>query len=104
MPLSASDRARLKREQMRKLIQNISYGTGLQTFLSNPRNISQLTHQEIADYIIDRKQHTVLAENLENFRNLSNDTKSALIKNGLAQQVQAHEESFGETDDTLFAG
>lgn len=95
-PLSGIEKARKKRQQLSKLMQAMSYNpASVQIFLNNPRNHDMLTHEEIATFMMQKRQHGTLAASLGSFKNLSTDTKTDLIRKGFKGQVKMNEHAFG---------
>jgi regulation of enolase protein 1 (concanavalin A-like superfamily) len=54
-----------------------------------------LTHEEIATFMMQKRQHGTLAESLEAFKNLSTDTKTDLIRKGYSGHVARNAQAFG---------
>jgi hypothetical protein len=95
-PLTGIEKARKKRQQLGKLMQAMSYNpASVQIFLNNPRNHDLLTHEEIATFMMEKRQHGTLAASLGSFKNLSTDTKADLIRKGYKGHVVRNEHAFG---------
>jgi hypothetical protein len=95
-PLTGIEKARRKRQQLGKLMQAMSYNpASVQIFLNNPRNHDMLTHEEIAMFMMQKRQHNTLAASLGAFKNLSTDTKTDLIRKGYGGHVKQNEHAFG---------
>lgn len=91
--LTGRERVLLKRKQERALQNQLAYGT-ISGHLNHPDRYSALSHQEIADIMLAKKAHGVLAENLGKLKNLHPDTMSALNKAGYRTHTASNADSF----------
>lgn len=99
--LSGRERVLLKRKQSRDIQNQLAYGT-ISAHLNHPERFNALSHQEIADLMLEKKAHGILAQNLAKLRNLHPDTKTALVRAGFGQHASSSHESFsGGSDDSI---
>lgn len=98
--ISAAQRVKERRNQIRKIEHQLSYGDeSLAAYLNHPQNYNLISHQEIADVMIDKRRHDALANNLPKLRNLSDDTKTHLLQKGYHRAVAENGESFASQED-----
>lgn len=98
--LTGAQRFKAKRDQIRKIEHQLAYGDeSLAAYLNHPTNFNLVSHQEIADVMIDKRRHDALASNLPKLRNLSDETRTHLIKRGYAKHVSENGESFMSNED-----
>ena len=72
---------------------NAGYAFTVAYYLENFENLT-ITHDKLAQIMIDAKQADAVADNLENFKNLSEKTVTALINAGQARAVAHNLENF----------
>jgi hypothetical protein len=98
--IPAAQRVKEKRDQLRKVEHQLSYGDeSLAAYLNHPTNYNLVSHQEIANVMIDKRRHDALASNLPKLRNLDDETRNHLLKKGFHKAVSENGESFASQED-----